>query len=58
MRTIAAVVGSVVFLLIAPGVVAGLVPWWLTGGRMTGASPGAVQITGAVLAVIMARPCL
>ena len=26
-----AAAGSVVFLLIAPGIVAGLVPWWLTG---------------------------
>jgi protein-S-isoprenylcysteine O-methyltransferase Ste14 len=26
-----AAIGSAVFLLIAPGVVAGLVPWWLTG---------------------------
>lgn len=31
MQTRSAILGSVVFLLAAPGVVAGLVPWWLTG---------------------------
>ena len=34
MRKITAVAGSAVFPLIAPGGVAGLVPWWLTGWRM------------------------
>jgi len=29
-------VGSLAFLLLAPGVVAGLVPWWLTGWRVQG----------------------
>jgi protein-S-isoprenylcysteine O-methyltransferase Ste14 len=29
-----AAVGSLVFLALAPGVVAGLVPWWLTGWRV------------------------
>lgn len=31
MRTAQAVAGSTGFFLIAPGVVAGVVPWWLTG---------------------------
>lgn len=31
MGTVRAAAGSAVFLLIAPGVVAGLIPWWLTG---------------------------
>ena len=44
-----AAAGSAVFLLIAPGVVAGLVPWWLTGWRMGAAYPAPVQVTGAVL---------
>lgn len=30
MRRPAAIVGSFVFLLVAPGVVAGLVPWWIS----------------------------
>jgi protein-S-isoprenylcysteine O-methyltransferase Ste14 len=50
MRKITATAGSAVFLLTAPGVVAGLVPWWLTRWRMGAAYPAPVQITGAVLA--------
>ena len=30
--------GSLAFLLLAPGVVAGLVPWWLTGWRVQGST--------------------
>ena len=30
MRTVLAVIGSAVFLIIAPGFVAGLAPWWIT----------------------------
>ena len=58
MRTITAIAGSAVFLLIAPGVVAGLVPWWLTGWRMGAAYPAPVQITGAVLAAVGAAALL
>jgi protein-S-isoprenylcysteine O-methyltransferase Ste14 len=32
-RTAKAAVGSLVFLVLVPGIVAGLVPWWLTGWR-------------------------
>lgn len=49
MRKITAIAGSAVFLVIAPGVVAGLVPWWITGWRTSAAYPAAVRITGAVL---------
>jgi len=49
MRTITAAAGSAVFLLMAPGVVAGLVPWWLTSWHQGAAYPAPVQITGAVL---------
>lgn len=31
MRKIAAAAGSAAFFMLAPGVVAGLIPWWLTG---------------------------
>jgi protein-S-isoprenylcysteine O-methyltransferase Ste14 len=34
MRRAGAALGSVVFFALAPGVVAGLVPWWLTGWRV------------------------
>ena len=33
-RKTLAIVGSAVFLVIAPGVVAGLVPWWISGWRI------------------------
>jgi protein-S-isoprenylcysteine O-methyltransferase Ste14 len=34
MRTSKAVIGSGLFFAVAPGVVAGLVPWWLSGWQM------------------------
>lgn len=34
MRKARAAAGSLVFLVLAPGVVAGLIPWWLTGWRV------------------------
>jgi protein-S-isoprenylcysteine O-methyltransferase Ste14 len=43
-----AAAGSLVFLVIAPGVVAGLVPWLLTGWDSTG-PPRALQLAGLVL---------
>ncbi|HEY5987096.1 MAG TPA: isoprenylcysteine carboxylmethyltransferase family protein [Streptosporangiaceae bacterium] len=49
MRKITATAGSAVFLVLAPGVVAGLVPWWLTGWRMGAAYAAPVRITGAVV---------
>ena len=36
MRKPAAAIGSALFFAIAPGVVAGLVPWWLTGWQVRG----------------------
>ena len=58
MRTITATAGSAAFLAIAPGVVAGLVPWWLTGWRTGAAYPVPVQITGTVLAAAGAAALL
>jgi len=49
MRKMTATTGSAVFLVIAPGVVAGLVPWWITGWRAGAPYPEAVRILGAVL---------
>jgi protein-S-isoprenylcysteine O-methyltransferase Ste14 len=34
MRRVSAAAGTVFFLLIAPGTVAGLVPWWISGWRI------------------------
>jgi protein-S-isoprenylcysteine O-methyltransferase Ste14 len=44
-----AALGSLVFLLVAPGVVAGLIPWWLTGWD---AEPAAAMIRAAGAALI------
>jgi protein-S-isoprenylcysteine O-methyltransferase Ste14 len=48
MRKTTAAAGSAIFLVIAPGVVAGLVPWWLTRWQMGAAYPVPVRVTGAV----------
>jgi protein-S-isoprenylcysteine O-methyltransferase Ste14 len=49
MRKITATAGSAVFFVIAPGVVAGLVPWSLTGWQAGAAYPAPLRVTGAVL---------
>ena len=46
-----AVLGSLLFLLVAPGVVAGLIPWWLTGWTAAGDVPPVLVIAGAGLVV-------
>ena len=52
MRRFRAASGSAVFFAIAPGVVAGLVPWWLTGWLWRSAPPWwlPARVLGAVLA--------
>jgi protein-S-isoprenylcysteine O-methyltransferase Ste14 len=55
MRRITAAGGTSLFLAAAPGVVAGLVPWWLTGwepGEATGGGWLAVQAAGAVVVAV------
>jgi protein-S-isoprenylcysteine O-methyltransferase Ste14 len=44
-----AALGSLVFLIAAPGVVAGLVPWLLTGWDAAGDVPVPLVVAGAVL---------
>ena len=48
-----AAVGSLIFLVVAPGVVAGVVPWWLTRWRVREPLPhwAPVRVVGAVLIV-------
>jgi protein-S-isoprenylcysteine O-methyltransferase Ste14 len=46
-----AAAGSAAFLVLAPGVVAGLIPWLLTDWRME-AAPLAVRLVGGVLIVL------
>src|SRR5690348_2846488 len=54
MRTPTAAAGSALFFAVAPGVVAGLIPWWLTGWRVHGTlshwTP--VRIAGLVMLVL------
>jgi protein-S-isoprenylcysteine O-methyltransferase Ste14 len=47
-----AALGSLLFLAVAPGVVAGLLPWWLTGWDSAGDVPPAVSVGGWVLLAI------
>ena len=59
MRRTRAAAGSVSFLVLAPGLVAGLVPWLLTGWRATGAplwlqAAGWVVLAGGVAVVLEA----
>jgi protein-S-isoprenylcysteine O-methyltransferase Ste14 len=46
-----AIVGSAVFLVLAPGFVAGVVPWWISQWRVEAALPGAafLQLAGGML---------
>jgi len=53
-----AVAGSAAFLVIAPGVVAGLVPWRLTRWRMGAAYPVPVRVVGAMVAAAGAAALL
>jgi protein-S-isoprenylcysteine O-methyltransferase Ste14 len=50
MRRARAAAGSLVFLLVAPGVVAGLVPYWLTGWDSSD-PPLVLVVAGAVLVI-------
>jgi len=49
MRRWVAAVGSSVFMALAPGTVAGLGPWWLTGWRGTSSWPPAKVLGGALV---------
>jgi protein-S-isoprenylcysteine O-methyltransferase Ste14 len=46
-----AAVGSLVFLLVAPGIVAGLIPWWITGWEVEEPLPhwAPLRVLGAIL---------
>ena len=48
MHRLGAALGSAVFLVVAPGVVAGLVPWLLTGWRSS-SPPAPIAVLGAAL---------
>jgi protein-S-isoprenylcysteine O-methyltransferase Ste14 len=48
-RRASAAAGTAVFLVVVPGSVAGLVPWWLTGWRSGAVYPLPVRVLGVVL---------
>ncbi|HEX6678663.1 MAG TPA: isoprenylcysteine carboxylmethyltransferase family protein [Actinomycetes bacterium] len=54
MRRSAAAAGSAVFFALAPGVVAGLVPWWLTGWRVRTPLPfwAPLRVVGVALLAV------
>jgi protein-S-isoprenylcysteine O-methyltransferase Ste14 len=58
MRTTTAAAGSAAFLVIAPGTVAGLAPWWLTGWRAGTPYPLPLRAGGAVLVALGALALL
>lgn len=54
MRRVASILGSGVFLLVAPGVVAGLVPWWMSRWQMRAPLLGASALRLLGMALIVA----
>src|SRR5437763_6994363 len=54
MRRTAAAAGSTLFFAIAPGVVAGLVPWWLTGWQVRGplAHWAPLRVAGLIMLIL------
>ncbi len=56
MRRVFAILGSAVFLVLAPGTVAGLIPWWISRWRFENQSLP-LQIAGAAL-ILFASPVL
>jgi protein-S-isoprenylcysteine O-methyltransferase Ste14 len=53
MRRLSAAIGSVLFFIVAPGVVAGLIPWWITGWE-TEPAAGWIRATGVTLIALAA----
>ena len=52
MRKSAAAAGTVLFFALAPGMVAGVVPWWLTGWRAGASYPVPLRAAGFVMVAI------
>jgi protein-S-isoprenylcysteine O-methyltransferase Ste14 len=53
-RRALAAVGSTLFLALAPGTVAGLIPWWLTAWRAHGPLPGWLPVRAFAVVLIIA----
>ncbi len=50
-RNARAALGSSVFFVLAPGVVAGLIPWWITRWRAGDQYPWPIRVIGVVLLI-------
>jgi len=53
-RRVSSIIGSVVFLIVAPGTVAGFVPWWMYQWRMQGPLLGLEFLRWVGIALILA----
>ena len=54
MSRVTAAIGSILFFFLAPGTVAGLVPWWITRWSLASTSPSLAVIGGLVAAAGLA----
>ena len=54
LRRVAAILGTAAFLVLAPGTVAGLVPWWISGSRVHTLYPGFIvlRVVGVLLIAV------
>lgn len=53
-----AIVGSIAFLFVAPGIVAGVIPWAISGARMEAALPGLEPLRWPGVALLALRAML
>ena len=60
MRKLLAIIGSAIFLVLAPGFVAGLVPWWISHWRVSPALLGVplIRVAGGILIALGATGLL
>ena len=58
MSRLTAAAGSALFFAVAPGVVAGLVPWWLTQWQVRGPLShwAPLRVAGLILLILAVKP--
>jgi hypothetical protein len=54
MRRVLAILGSALFLVVAPGTVAGLIPWWISGWRVDEPFLGLAAVRGVGVFLVAA----
>ncbi len=50
MNRTGAILGSILFFFVAPGTVAGLIPWWITGWDLSHSNPALIAVGGLLVA--------